>query len=128
MLKTLSYFNLIFSVIYFLVYLQNGGFGPVSALVGVVVFSWMVLRGLENEQKKWPLLQWVSAVMSFIFAGLTGYGAVVLLLDAMEYHYYPLQVLLLIVSGFLFTATVLVQLFRAYCNNYSKIIEQPFDN
>jgi len=128
MLKTLSYFNLIFSVIYFLVYLQNGGFGPVSALLGVVVFSWMVLRGLENEQKKWPLLQWVSAVMSLIFAALTGYGAVVLLLDAIEYQYYPLQVLLLIVSGFLFTATVLVQLFRAYCNNYSKIIEQPFDN
>jgi hypothetical protein len=128
MLKTLSYFNLIFSVIYFLVYLQNGGFGPVSALLGVVVFSWMVLRGLENEQKKWPLLQWVSAVMSLIFAGLTGYGAVVLLLDAIEYQYYPLQVLLLIVSGFLFTATVLLQLIRAYCNNYSKIIEQPFDN
>jgi hypothetical protein len=128
MLKTLSYFNLIFSVIYFLVYLQNGGFGPVSALLGVVVFSWMVLRGLENEQKKWPLLQWVSAVMSLIFAGLTGYGAVVLLLDAIEYEYYPLQVLLLIVSGFLFTAAVLLQLFRAYCNNYSKIIEQPFDN
>jgi len=128
MLKTLSYFNLIFSVIYFLVYLQNGGFGPVSALLGVVVFSWMVLRGLENEQKKWPLLQWVSAVMSLIFAGLTGYGAVVLLLDAIEYQYYPLQVLLLTVSGFLFTATVLLQLIRAYCNNYSKIIEQPFDN
>jgi hypothetical protein len=128
MLKTLSYFNLIFSVIYFLVYLQNGGYGPVSALLGVVVFSWMVLRGLENEQKKWPLLQWVSAVMSLIFAGLTGYGAVVLLLDAIEYQYYPLQVLLLIVSGFLFTATVLLQLIRAYCNNYSKIIEQPFDN
>jgi hypothetical protein len=128
MLRTLSYLNLIFSVIYFLVYLQNGGFGPVSALLGVVVFSWMVLRGLENGQEKWPLLQWVAALMSLVFAGLTGYGAIVLLLDAVEYQYYPLQVLLLIVSGFLFAAAVLVQLFAAYSNNYSKKSKQPFDN
>jgi hypothetical protein len=128
MLRTLSYLNLIFSVIYFLVYLQNGGFGPVSALLGVVVFSWMVLRGLENGQEKWPLLQWVAALMSLVFAGLTGYGAIVLLLDAVEYQYYPLQVLLLIVSGFLFAAAVLVQLFAAYSNNYSKKNKQPFDN
>jgi hypothetical protein len=128
MLRTLSYFNLIFSVFYFLVYLQNGGFGPVSALLGVVFFSWMVIRGLENGQEKWSLLQWVSALISLSFAGLTGYGAIVLLLDAIEYQYYPLHVLLLIVSGLVFASAVLVQLFAAYRYNYSKKSKQPFDN
>ena len=110
-MKTLSYLNLIFAVLYFLEYLQNGNPFAIAGVLAVVIFNWMELRGLEREQLKWPVFQWVTAALTLCFALYTGYSAVILLLDAIEYHYYPLASILLISSGLGFTLAILLHLY-----------------
>jgi hypothetical protein len=110
MLRTLSYLNLIFAVLYFLAYLLNGNRWVVFGLLIVIVFNWMVLRSMETEQAKWSLLQWVAGLVTLLYASYTGYSAVLLLTDAIEYHYYPAETILLISSGLLFSFFIVLQL------------------
>lgn len=111
MLRTLSYLNLIFSVAYFLGYLQNASRWVVLGLLSVVVFNWMVLVNAEREQFKWSVLQWAFAGLTLLFALFIGYSAVQLLLDAVEHAYYPGSNILLIAAGMLFTLVMLCHLF-----------------
>ena len=110
MLRTLSYLNLIFAVLYFLTYLLNGNRWVVSGLLIVIVFNWMVLRNMETEQTKWSVLQWAAGFVTLLYASYMGYSAVLLLIDTVSYHYCPAETVLLIVSGLLFSFTIFLQL------------------
>jgi hypothetical protein len=110
MLKISSYFNIIFAVLYFLMYLQNGSSWMISALLMVVVFNWIVLRDLEIERLKWTFFHWVLAGITLAFALYLSYSSILLLLDAVEYHYYVWNNVLLISSGLCFAAVILFQL------------------
>jgi hypothetical protein len=110
MLRTLSYLNLIFAVLYFLSYLLNGNRWVVFGLLIVIIFNWMVLRGMETLQIKWPVLQWLAGAVTLLFASYMGYSAVLLLIDTVSYHYYPTETILLISSGLLFSFTIFLQL------------------
>lgn len=120
MLKTLSYLNLIFAVAYFLEYLQNGNRLTILGLLGVVVYNWLVLRNLEREELKWSVLQWVLACSSLCFALFIGYGAVVLLLDAIDYKYYPWNSVMLITAGTCFMLSIIFHLFISRIESSSK--------
>ena len=110
MLRTLSYLNLIFAVLYFLAYLLNGSRWVVFGLLIVIVFNWMVLRGMETLQIKWPVLQWLAGVITFLFASYMGCSTILLLIDTIAYNYYPTETILLISSGLLFSFTIFLQL------------------
>ncbi|QNK62700.1 hypothetical protein H7F33_19525 [Pedobacter sp. PAMC26386] len=118
MLRTLSYLNLLFAVLYFLAYLLNGNRWVVFGLLVVIVFNWMTLRNLETGQAKWEVLQWLAGGITLLYASYMGYGAILLLVDTISYHYYPTETILLIASGFLFAITIFLQLFTAL---YEKI-------
>lgn len=110
MLRTLSYLNLIFAVLYFLTYLLNGNRWVVSGLLIVIVFNWMVLRNMETEQTKWSALQWLAGFVTLLYASYMGYSAVLLLIDTISYHYYPAETIILIISGILFSFMIFLQL------------------
>lgn len=120
MLKTLSYLNLIFAVAYFLEYLQNGNRLTIIGLLAVVVYNWLVLRNLEREELKWSLLQWILACMSLSFGLFIGYGAVNLLLDSIEYKYYPWSSVMLITAGACFMLSIIFHLFISRIESSSK--------
>ena len=110
MLRTLSYLNLLFAVLYFLAYLLNGSRWVVFGLLIVIVFNWMILRSIETLQIKWSVFQWLAGVITLLFASYMGYSAVLLLTDTIEYHYYPAETILLISSGLLFSFIIVLQL------------------
>jgi len=128
MIRTLSYLNLIFAVLYFLQYLQNGNSFVISGLLAAVVFNWMALRSVENGQFKWTAFHWIIAVLTLCFAVLTGYSAVIILLDAIEYNYYPITSILLFGSGLLFSAVILFHLYLCLVKSIQKKSDQLFDN
>lgn len=128
MIRTLSYLNLIFAVIYFLAYLQNGSFEAITGILMVVVFNWMVLRGLEKDSPKWTAFQWVNAALSLLFAVYISYGATILLLDAISYQYYPMSSMLLSGSGILFALSIFFHVYLAFRNRITKKADQLFDN
>ncbi|MBB6499681.1 hypothetical protein [Pedobacter cryoconitis] len=118
MLRTLSYLNLVFAVVYFLAYLQDGNRIVVFGLLVVVVFNWMALLNLENEKRDWSLWQWLCAGITLLYALYMGYGAVSLFIDAIGHHYYPGVTIRLIISGLLFDFTIFLQLLKSW---YEKI-------
>jgi len=99
MLRTLSYFNLVCTVCYFLGYLQNGSRMVILGLLTAIVYNWLVLRNLERGQSRFHFLQWLLAASTLSFALYTGYGALFLLLAAFEYQYYPWKNMVLIASS-----------------------------
>ncbi|MBB6273517.1 uncharacterized membrane protein YjjP (DUF1212 family) [Pedobacter cryoconitis] len=110
MLRTLSYLNLIFAVLYFLAYLLNGNRWVVLGLLITVVFNWMILRDMETEQLKWSFFQWLTGIITVLFASWLGYSTILLLMNTIEYHYYPAETVVLIISGLLFSFTIFLQL------------------
>lgn len=128
MIRTLSYLNLIFAVLYFLEYLQNGNSFVISGLLATVIFNWLALRSLETEQFRWTVFQWLTALFTFSFALFTAYGAIVVLLDAMEYHYYPVATIGLIVCGLFFALSILFHLYLSLGKSIRKKSDQLFDN
>lgn len=113
MLKTLSYLNLIFAVCYFLGYLQNSNALVISGLLASLVFNWLALRNLEREQFKRTLFVVFLALATLMFALYIGYSAVFLLTDAIAYQYYPLNTVLLIISGVFFAFSLLLHVFNS---------------
>ena len=116
----MSYVNLIFTVCYFLAYLQNGSAAVIGGLLVVVVYSWLVLRKLEREEHRWNTMQWVLGTGVLILAFYIGYSAVSSLLDAIDYEYFPVSSLLLIGSGLLFSMSLIFHLFLSRSTNNEK--------
>lgn len=111
MLRNLSYLNLTAAVLYFLTYLQNGNYWAIAGLLSVVVFSWLVLRNLELEHAKWTIPQWLLSFTSLLYALFLLYSVFNVLWNAIEYGYFPTEMILLVVAGLLFAVLVLLLLF-----------------
>lgn len=114
MLKAISFFNLIFAVVYFLVYLQNGNGWIVLGLLAVVVFNWIVIRSLETGQLNRTALYWVFVLPDVSFGLFTGYNHIHLLIDVIDSGYYPWNTVRLITSGLVFATTILLQVFLSW--------------
>jgi len=114
MLKTISFFNLIFAVSYFLVYLQNANRLIVIGLLAVVVFNWMAIRSLETGQLKWTFLHSALALPDLLFSLFTGYSNILLLIDIIDNNYYAWNTISVIASGLAFAVAVLSQLFLSW--------------
>lgn len=113
MLKTLSYLNLALAVCYFLGYLQNSNALVVSGLLAGMVFNWLVLRDLERQQFKRGYFVYLLGLATLLFAAYIGYSAVLLLLDAIGYQYYPFNIILLISSGLFLALCLLLHLLNS---------------
>ena len=114
MLRTLSYLNLIGTVCYFLVYLQNGNPTIILGLLSTIVYQWLILRSQEQERGAWGIIEGFFAVLSLVFALYLGYSAVLLLISVIEYEYYSWNSMLLIGSGLLLMLALLFHLFLSW--------------
>jgi len=120
MLRTLSYLNLVFAVVYFLAYLQDGNIIVVLGLLVVVVFNWLALLNLENEKPDWSMWQWFCGGITILYALYMGYGAISLFIDTIAHHYYPGVSVRLIISGLFFAFTIFLQLFKSWQEKIDK--------
>ncbi|SEA27165.1 hypothetical protein [Pedobacter hartonius] len=111
MLRTLSNFNLVCTVCYFLGYLQNGSRIVILGLLTAIVYNWLVLRNMERGQSRIHFLQWLLAALTLSFALYIGYSALFLLLAAIEYRYFPWKDITLIASSGITMLALIFHLF-----------------
>ena len=114
MLSNLSYLNLVFSVCYFLAYLQNGGPLVIAGLLSVVIYNWLVLRSMEQPEPKRTVMQWIFGAFSLCFALYISYGDIRLVSDALSYNYFPQSTIILVSAGLLFAFAIIFHLFKSY--------------
>jgi hypothetical protein len=108
------------TVCYFLAYLQNGSRAVILGLLSAVVFNWLVLWNLERGQSRWSIFQWLLAVLTLLLALSLGYSSLFLLLDVIEYGYYPGAGIILIASGVITMLSLIFHLFFSFIESLVK--------
>ena len=87
MFQKLSYFNLIFAIVYVLVYLKDGTLNSTAGILIVIVFNWLALKSYQLENYKWKLWHYLTGLWSLYYAGFVLYGAMNILISSFEYNF-----------------------------------------
>ena len=87
MLLKLSYFNLIFALVYVLVYLKDGTINSTVGILMVMVFNWLGIRSYQLDNYKWKFWHYLIGIWSLYYACYVLYGVVNILTAAFEYNY-----------------------------------------
>lgn len=87
MLQTLSYFNIIFALVYVLVYLKDGTLNSTAGILMVIVFNWLALRSYQLDDYKWKVWHYLIGAWSLYYAGYIMYGLINILTAVFEYNY-----------------------------------------
>jgi hypothetical protein len=114
MFKLLVYSNLVFAVLYFLFYLQDGSWYAISGILMVIVFSVMAMMENFRSGRIIKMLFYLASIASGIFSGFLVFSSLYILLDAIDHGYFPFQIMLLCALGLafsFFTLSLLVCVF-----------------
>ena len=113
MLLNLSYINLFASVIYFLLFLQNGGILAIIGVLMVAAFNIATIYQMRNETHKWNLFQFIFSIPALAFSAFLLYSSSSILISAAEHRYYSRDVLLLVGLSSVFAFAILLQMLLA---------------
>ena len=87
MFQKLSYFNIIFSLIYVLVYLKDGTLNSTAGVFMVIIFNWLALRSYQLEDYKWSIWHFAIGLWAIYYAIYILYGLIGILVSAFEYEF-----------------------------------------
>ncbi|MHA4893683.1 hypothetical protein ACXZ1K_02935 [Pedobacter sp. PWIIR3] len=87
MLKTLSYLNIAFAILYFLLYLLNSTSYAMAGILVVIVFNSLVLRNIE-QQKAFKLVHFIIGATNVFFAGFLILWVTHVVLSSLRYDYF----------------------------------------
>ncbi|MES2829194.1 MAG: hypothetical protein V4687_13610 [Bacteroidota bacterium] len=87
MLRTLSYVNIAFAILYFLLYLLNSTSYAMAGIFVVIVFNALVLRNIE-QQKKFKLVHFIIGSTNLFFAGFLILWVTHIILSSFRYNYF----------------------------------------
>jgi hypothetical protein len=110
MLKRLSYLNILFAFTYFITYLQAGSYYAIVGLIFVIIFNWLTLKSLEQENYKWTIFQYITVIPTVIAALFFLYSSGNMIYANMSYNYISLNFLFLEVFSVVFGITLIVQI------------------
>lgn len=120
MLKTLSYFNIFFAVIYFMEYLQNSSYWVISGLITVIIYNWLILLQLESGKPGIPGPGMPFGAAAFCYAVYTAFNALKLSFSAIEEDYLDRAMTILCMSALVAAGCIFGQLLISALNHYSK--------
>jgi hypothetical protein len=87
MLRTLSYANIVFAVVYFLAFLLNSMSYAIAGVLLTVIFNFMVIRILERGGR-FNLITYVVGTMCLIFAGFLILWLSHIISSSIAHHYF----------------------------------------
>ncbi len=87
MLKTLSYLNIAFAILYFLLYLLNSTAYAMAGIVVVIFFNTLVLRNIE-QRKTFKLVHFMIGATNVFFAAFLVLWVTHVILSSMRYNYF----------------------------------------
>lgn len=106
MLKILSYLNIAFALLYFLLYLLNSTSPTIIAMLLVILHNGLVLRALKEDLafKTW---HYVLALTNLVFAGFLLNWLIHIISASLEYNYFTNSWLYILISALFFTGILL---------------------
>ena len=117
MFQKLSYFNLIFAIIYVLVYLKDGTLNSTAGILMVIVFNWLALKSYQLENYKWKLWHYLTGLWSLYFIGTIIYGVFNIVAPAIEYNFVSNDTLTYLSIGIVFSISVLMHIIFYFLKN-----------
>lgn len=120
MLQKISYFNLMFAIIYVLVYFRDTSINFTMGIVMIVVFNWLALRSYQIDNYKWSLWHYVAGLWSLYYIGFLLYGTVNVLKTVLEYQFASRDTLTFLILSAILSINVIVQSITYFLKNLQK--------
>jgi hypothetical protein len=114
MSKRLPYLNMALAVLYFLFYLQQGGWYASLGILMILLFSALSLEYPEDHSPIKRIFVYLSAAVSAVFAGFLIFSSIHILLDAIDHDYFPVKTIFLLFFSLLFSSLILGILARRF--------------
>ncbi|MEJ2883803.1 hypothetical protein [Pedobacter sp. GR22-6] len=108
MLRVLSYLNIGFALLYFILYLLNSVSLTICAILLVIVHNGWVLRAVQQDLKL-TAMHYILALTNLVFAGFLMTWLVSIFRSSLEYNYFANTWLYMLISA-LFVIGILCQL------------------
>lgn len=87
MLKSLSYLNIAFAIIYFFFYLMNSYSWPIAAVLVVILYNGLVLSNIEKELR-FTAIHYVLGAVCVVFAGFLTLWLVNIIRSSIAHDYF----------------------------------------
>jgi hypothetical protein len=117
MLQKLSYFNLIFAIAYLLIYLKSGTFNSSAGIFFIIILNWLCLRSYQLDQYRWSLWHYLVALWCLYFVGTLVYGAIHILISAVEVDFISNDTLTFLAMSLGFSIAIFVHIILYWVKN-----------
>lgn len=121
MIQKLSSLNIIFAIVYVLLFLKNGTFNSTAGIFMIVVFNWLGLRAFQIDNYRWKVWDYLTGIWSLYFIGTLVYGEINILSASIEYNFISNDILMYLVINFLFCVSVSIHLILYAYKNYKQL-------
>lgn len=118
MIQKLSSLNIIFAIIYVLLYLKSGTFNSTAGILVIIIFNWLGLRSFQLDDYKWGIWHYLTGVWTVYFIGTLIYGSLNILSAAIEFDFITNDTLTNLILTFAFSLLVLVYFCLYFWKNY----------
>jgi uncharacterized membrane protein len=121
MLQKLSYLNLMFAIIYLLVYLKSGTLNSSAGIFMIIIFNWLCLRSYQLDDYKWKIWHYLTGLWSLYFIGTIIYGIFNIVAPAIEYNFISNDTLTYLLIGVVFSVAVAAHVVVYFLRNYKEL-------
>lgn len=119
-IQRLSSLNIIFAIIYVLLYLKSGTFNSTAGILAIIVFNWLGLRSFQVEEYKWGIWHYLIGGWTLYFIGTLVYGFENILSAAIEFNFISNDTLWYLVVNFVFCVFLLTHITIYGYKNYKQ--------
>jgi hypothetical protein len=117
MLQKISYFNLMFAIVYVLVYLKSGTLNSTTGIFMIIVFNWLGLRSFQLNDYSWKIWHYLTGLWSLYYVGFVLYGVINILVSSFEYNFISNDTRTFLVLSFVFVIAVMVHFVVYFLKN-----------
>lgn len=121
MLQKISYFNLMFAIVYVLVYFRDSSLNFTLGIVMIVLLNWLALRSNQLNNYKWSIWHYLSALWSLYYIGFLLYGVVNVLCSSIEYQFASKDTIIFLLLSFILSSFVILQAIMYFLSNLKAI-------
>ncbi len=121
MIQKISFFNIVFAIIYMLVYLKSGTFNSTMGIFMIIVFNWLGLRSFQLDEYRWRIWHYFIALWTVYFIGTLVYGWINMLSLSIAYNFISNDTLTYLIINFVFCTSVTIHLILYAYKNYKQL-------
>ncbi len=121
MLQKISYFNLMLSIAYILIFFRDNTVNFTMGILMIVIFNWLALRSYQINDYKWSFWHYLAGLWSIYYILFLLYGTVNVLISSIEYQFASNDTITFIVLSFMLSIFVLFQALIYFLSNLKDI-------